>query len=113
MPQLGILTRGINLTLKGTSSSSSWFRAPSLVLNNSNSNLCGATLMPLLNARDLTDLQWAILDPLIPEPLRREDGRGRPWRDRRAVLNGILWVLRTGALGRTYLSVIRLTRRAT
>jgi len=30
-------------------------------------------------------------------PKRRPDGRGRPWRDTRAVLNGILWVLRTGA----------------
>lgn len=27
----------------------------------------------------------------------RPDGRGRPWRDRRNVLNGILWVMRTGA----------------
>jgi transposase len=27
----------------------------------------------------------------------REDGRGRPWRDPRDVLNGILWILRTGA----------------
>ena len=49
------------------------------------------------NCRDLTDTQWRILDPLIPEPFRRKDGRGRPWKDRRAVLNGILWVLRTGA----------------
>ena len=47
--------------------------------------------------RDLTDDQWAVLDPLIPEPSRRKDGRGRPWRPRRAVLDGILWVLRTGA----------------
>jgi len=47
--------------------------------------------------RDLTDSQWAVLDPLIPEPCRREDRRGRPWRERRAVLDGILWVLRTGA----------------
>jgi transposase len=47
--------------------------------------------------RDLTDSQWALLDPLIPMPSRRNDGRGRPWKDRRAVLNGILWVLRTGA----------------
>lgn len=47
--------------------------------------------------RDLTDAQWAVLDPLIPEPKRRNDGRGRPWRDRREVLNGILYVLRTGA----------------
>ena len=52
--------------------------------------------MPQIS-RDLTDTQWAILDAIIPEPLRRRDGRGRPWRDRRTVLNGILWVLRTGA----------------
>src|SRR5439155_10992219 len=53
--------------------------------------------MLVLNARELTDLQWAILDALIPEPPRRKDRRGRPWRSRRSVLNGILWVLRTGA----------------
>jgi transposase len=53
--------------------------------------------MACTNIRDLTDAQWAILDDLIPRPERREDGRGRPWKDRRAVLNGILWVLRTGA----------------
>jgi len=46
---------------------------------------------------DLTDEQWEILEPLIPDPPRREDGKGRPWRDPRDVLNGILWVLRTGA----------------
>jgi transposase len=51
----------------------------------------------LANTRDLTDGQWEILDKLIPEPTPRSDGRGRPWKDRRAVLNGILWVLRTGA----------------
>ncbi len=53
--------------------------------------------MLVLNARELTDLQWAILDALIPEPPCRKDGRGRPWKSRRSVLNGILWVLRTGA----------------
>jgi transposase len=46
---------------------------------------------------DLTDEQWATLKPLMPTPPRRPDGRGRPWRDARAVLNGILWILRTGA----------------
>src|SRR5262245_16268830 len=46
---------------------------------------------------ELTDEQWAIIDPLIPELPRREDGRGRPWKDSREVLNGILWVLRSGA----------------
>ena len=47
--------------------------------------------------RDLTDAQWEFLDSLIPEPPRRRDGRGRPWRGRREVLNGILFILRTGA----------------
>lgn len=46
---------------------------------------------------NLTDEQWAILLPLIPKPRRRKDGRGRPWRDSREVLNGILWILRSGA----------------
>jgi transposase len=51
----------------------------------------------MCHKRDLTDQQWKILDPLVPAPARRRDGRGRPWKERRAVLNGILWVLRTGA----------------
>jgi transposase len=46
---------------------------------------------------DLTDAQWAILAPLLPTPRLRRDRRGRPWRDPRDVLNGILWILRTGA----------------
>ena len=46
---------------------------------------------------DLTDKQWEILQPLLPEPPRREDGRGRPWADSRKLLNGMPWVLRTGA----------------
>jgi len=46
---------------------------------------------------DLTDEQWAILEPLIPEKLPRDDGKGRPRVDNREVLAGILWVLRTGA----------------
>jgi transposase len=45
---------------------------------------------------DLTDAQWAILEPLF-RPKRRPDGRGRPWKEARAVLNGVLWILRTGA----------------
>jgi len=45
---------------------------------------------------DLTEAQWQVVQPLLA-PRRRPDGRGRPWRDARAVLHGILWVLRTGA----------------
>jgi transposase len=53
--------------------------------------------LPSTYHRDLTNAQWEILNILIPEPTLRRDGRGRPWKDRRSVLNGILWVLRTGA----------------
>ena len=51
----------------------------------------------VLDGMDLTDAQWAILAPLLPKPRLRRDRRGRPWRDPRDVLNGILWILRTGA----------------
>ncbi len=46
---------------------------------------------------ELTDEQWAMLGPLIPEAPRREDDKGRPRRQFREVLEGIYWVLRTGA----------------
>ena len=41
----------------------------------------------------LTDGQWSKIEPLLP----KLTSRGRPWRDSREVLEGILWVLRTGA----------------
>lgn len=46
---------------------------------------------------DLTDAQWSLLDPLIPVGKAGPGRRGCPPKDRRAVLNGILWILRTGA----------------
>ena len=46
---------------------------------------------------DLTDEQWQVVETILPEDPVRDDGRGRPWSDRRKVLNGILWILRTGA----------------
>jgi len=46
---------------------------------------------------DLTEEQWAIVAPLLPRRERRQGRRGRPWQDARAVLNGVLWILRTGA----------------
>ena len=45
---------------------------------------------------ELTDEQWELLEPVL-RPARRADKRGRPWHDTRAVLNGVLWVLGTGA----------------
>jgi transposase len=46
-----------------------------------------------LSRGDLTDSEWRILDPLLPD---RGD-RGPPISDKRRIVNGILWVLRTGA----------------
>jgi transposase len=46
---------------------------------------------------ELTDEQWAVVEPLLPKPAKRADGKGRPRVDNRAILNGILWVMRTGA----------------
>ena len=48
----------------------------------------------------LTDEQWELIGPLFPEPRRRKDNRGRPWAENRACLEGILWVLQTGAARR-------------
>jgi len=42
---------------------------------------------------ELTESVWARLGPLLPENGRR----GKPWRDHRQVINGILWRLRVGA----------------
>ena len=46
---------------------------------------------------DITDAQWKIIKPLIKEPKPREDGRGRERIEPRSILNGILWILKTGA----------------
>ena len=43
---------------------------------------------------DLTDQQWQQLQPLLPP---QKPTTGRPARDHRTIINGILWVLRTGA----------------
>ena len=47
---------------------------------------------------DLTDKQWAVLEPIF-RPRRRPDGRGRPWAATRGVLNAVLWILWTGRRG--------------
>ena len=46
---------------------------------------------------DLSDTIWATVAPLISA---ESHGPGRPARDHRVVLNGILWVLETGAAWR-------------
>ena len=44
----------------------------------------------------LTDAQWARIAPHVPKPKAKPKG-GRPRADDRACLEGILWILRTGA----------------
>lgn len=48
----------------------------------------------------LSDAQWELIGPLLPEPKRRKDNRGRPWASNRACFEGILWILQTGAAWR-------------
>ena len=45
---------------------------------------------------DLKDAQWAVVEACF-KPKPRLEKRGRPPREARAVLNGVLWILRTGA----------------
>ena len=51
--------------------------------------------MPRRSIR-LTDAQWAKIEPHLPRPPRSRTG-GRPRIEARAVVDGILWVLKTGA----------------
>jgi transposase len=47
-----------------------------------------------MNRGDLTNKQWEQLEPVLPP---QKPHTGRPALDHRVVMNGILWVLRTGA----------------
>lgn len=47
-----------------------------------------------MNRRDLTDQQWARLVPLLPP---QKPHTGHPNNDHRPVINGMLWIDRTGA----------------
>jgi len=41
---------------------------------------------------DLTDFEWSVIEPVLPK-----GRRGRQPQNNRQVMNGIFWVLRTGA----------------
>lgn len=45
---------------------------------------------------EVTDEQWAKIEPLLPKWKQPKQG-GRPWADNRGCFEGILWVLRTGS----------------
>jgi transposase len=47
-----------------------------------------------MNRHELTDDQWARIQPLLP-PMR--SGRpGRPYHDHRRIVNGMLWLAKAG-----------------
>src|SRR3954464_10890926 len=47
-----------------------------------------------MESNDLTDAQWERLCPMLPPQKPRT---GRPAKNHRSILNGILWILRTGS----------------
>ncbi len=51
-------------------------------------------IVPPYRRGDLKDHQWKRLQPLLPP---QKPDIGRPYTDHRLVINGILWILRTGA----------------
>jgi len=57
---------------------------------------------------DLTDFEWRMIQPLLPNK-----PRGVPGVDDRRVLNGIFWVVRSGRRGAICPSVMALGRPAT
>ncbi len=46
---------------------------------------------------DLTDAEWQVLEAVLPPPARTGRPRSVPWRE---IINGILYVLRTGCAWR-------------
>jgi transposase len=48
----------------------------------------------MTNHEPLTDLQWQLLEPLFPNPVKRT--RGKPHTPWRSVMNSIFYVLFTG-----------------
>ncbi|GAB5510421.1 MAG: hypothetical protein Rhims3KO_18220 [Hyphomicrobiales bacterium] len=51
---------------------------------------------------DLSDEEWSVIQPLLPKK-----GRGPVRKDDRLVLNGIFYILRTGAICRSDMGRIR------
>src|SRR5258706_16029977 len=51
----------------------------------------------MAHRHEVTDEEWKLINPLIKV---EEAETGRPRRDPREMLNGVLWILRTGAAWR-------------
>jgi transposase len=46
---------------------------------------------------ELTEDQWEFIKKYLPKNEVKQEGKGRPFKDPRDILEGILWILRTGA----------------
>ncbi len=46
---------------------------------------------------DVTNAQWQLVEPIFTFDRKANERRGRPARNARQLLNGVLWILRTGA----------------
>ena len=85
-------------------------------MTNRSRDAAGSRMEPDSNLprRQLTDEQWALISDLFPVPTPNPRG-GRPRADVRQCLEGILWVLRSGArwkdLPRTFPSYVTCWRR--
>ncbi len=42
---------------------------------------------------ELTDAQWDVIEEFLPQ----SSGKGRPWKEHRKVINGLFWILNSGA----------------
>jgi len=69
------------------------------VLRISDEKLVSTRFLWPIVGMDLTDAQWETVAGLIPDDERARVGEkgGRPFQDARSILNGVLWILRTGA----------------
>jgi len=69
-------------------------RAPGPSAEFTKSMVIASSSRPRLARREeLNDQQWEIIEQLIPQPPKRDDGKGRPRRDNRKEFNGIPRIL--------------------
>ena len=52
-------------------------------------------LIGMIKRHEITDEQWEQIKDLVPP--ERSDGKGRPAKDNRMMINAIIWILKTGA----------------